>query len=541
MRVLLLDAAPGKLLDHELECLLGHGLAVTLNLRRIADDASARVAWTGRVDFTDFDAFDESALIAETIRGGLGHHAVKSRAGVPLRAAFLAAATDPALANRLRVIGGRGRRPVHRRQKPRGIGMDLFMIPDYALPRMHESALKVLLFHPTLLEQRRATVLRRTTAMRTGLSALLLLGTWATASTLPASASDSPVRSTEAPASAPLLSAMRHDLGLTKSQAEARLAAEKTATTVERKAKHAAGSSYGGSWFDAASGKLTVAVTRDANTEAVRATGATVRLVRHSARQLDAAKKRIDALSAPTGVGSWYVDTKANKVVVNVVTAHRNDNDVQTFLAQARQAGPVTVEQTADAPQTFAAGTVGGDPYYTGNVRCSIGFSVYGGFVTAGHCDQHTGAVYGWDGSYVGNFQGSSFPDNDYAWVNVGSGWWTVPVVLGWGTVSDQLVRGSAEAPVGASICRSGSTSHWHCGTVLAKDETVNYSQGAVHQMTKTSVCAEPGDSGGSFISGDQAQGVTSGGWGNCSSGGETWYQPINEILNRYGLTLHTA
>ncbi|WTX18684.1 S1 family peptidase [Streptomyces sp. NBC_00005] len=383
--------------------------------------------------------------------------------------------------------------------------------------------------------------MRRTTAMRTGLSALLLLGTWATASTLPASASDSPVRSTEAPASAPLLSAMRHDLGLTKSQAEARLAAEKTATTVERKAKHAAGSSYGGSWFDAASGKLTVAVTRDANTEAVRATGATVRLVRHSARQLDAAKKRIDALSAPTGVGSWYVDTKANKVVVNVVTAHRNDNDVQTFLAQARQAGPVTVEQTADAPQTFAAGTVGGDPYYTGNVRCSIGFSVYGGFVTAGHCDQHTGAVYGWDGSYVGNFQGSSFPDNDYAWVNVGSGWWTVPVVLGWGTVSDQLVRGSAEAPVGASICRSGSTSHWHCGTVLAKDETVNYSQGAVHQMTKTSVCAEPGDSGGSFISGDQAQGVTSGGWGNCSSGGETWYQPINEILNRYGLTLHTA
>jgi len=377
--------------------------------------------------------------------------------------------------------------------------------------------------------------------MRTGLSALLLLGGWATASAVPASAADSPSHSTKPPASAPLLSAMQHDLGLTKSQAEARLAAEKKATAVERKAKHAAGSSYGGSWFDAASGKLTVAVTRGANTGAVRATGATVRLVQRSARQLDAAKARIDALSAPAGVGSWYVDAKTNKVVVNVVAAHRHDNDVRAFLARARQTGPVTVQQTAEAPQTFAAGTVGGDPYYTGNVRCSIGFSVYGGFVTAGHCDQHTGAVYGWDHSYVGNFQGSSFPDNDYAWVNVGSGWWTVPVVLGWGTVSDQLVRGSAEAPVGASICRSGSTSHWHCGTVLAKNETVNYSQGAVHELTKTSVCAEPGDSGGSFISGDQAQGVTSGGWGNCSSGGETWYQPVNEILNRYGLTLQTA
>ncbi|MGW2566410.1 S1 family peptidase [Streptomyces sp. NPDC001537] len=377
--------------------------------------------------------------------------------------------------------------------------------------------------------------------MRTALSALLLLGSWATASAVPASAADSPSRSPEPPASASLLTAMQHDLGLTKSQAAARLAAEKRATAVERDAKRAAGSSYGGSWFDAGSGKLTVAVTRGANTAAVRATGATVRLVQHSARQLDAAKKRIDALSAPAGIGSWYVDAKTNKVVVDVVAAHRRDNDVRAFLARARQAGPVTVRQTADAPQTFAAGTVGGDPYYTGNVRCSIGFSVYGGFVTAGHCDQHTGAVYGWDGSYVGNFQGSSFPDNDYAWVNVGSGWWTVPVVLGWGTVSDQLVRGSAEAPVGASICRSGSTSHWHCGTVLAKNETVNYSQGAVHELTKTSVCAEPGDSGGSFISGDQAQGVTSGGWGNCSSGGETWYQPVNEILNRYGLTLQTA
>ncbi|MFJ9725662.1 S1 family peptidase [Streptomyces sp. NPDC101209] len=384
--------------------------------------------------------------------------------------------------------------------------------------------------------------MRRITSLRTGLSALLLLGTWATASSLPASAADSSAHSpSEAPASASLLTAMRHDLGLTDAQARKRLAAEKTATAVERKAKRAAGASYGGSWFDPATGRLTVAVTRGANTEAVRATGATVKLVRHSARRLDAAKARIDALPAPAGVGSWYVDPKANKVVVDVVAAHRDDNDVRAFLARARQAGPVTVEETAGAPRTFAAGTVGGDPYYTGNVRCSIGFSVYGGFITAGHCDQHTGAVYGWDHSYIGNFQGSSFPDNDYAWVNVGSGWWTVPVVLGWGTVSDQLVRGSNEAPVGASICRSGSTSHWHCGTVLAKNETVNYSQGAVYQMTKTSVCAEPGDSGGSFISGDQAQGVTSGGWGNCSSGGETWYQPVNEILNRYGLTLHTA
>ncbi|SEQ43136.1 streptogrisin C, partial [Streptomyces radiopugnans] len=47
-----------------------------------------------------------------------------------------------------------------------------------------------------------------------------------------------------------------------------------------------------------------------------------------------------------------------------------------------------------------------------------------------------------------------------------------------------------------------------------------------------------PGDSGGSYISGNQAQGVTSGGSGNCRTGGTTYHQPVNEILSAYGLTL---
>ncbi|MFJ9037059.1 S1 family peptidase [Streptomyces sp. NPDC102406] len=384
--------------------------------------------------------------------------------------------------------------------------------------------------------------MRRTRPVRAVLTALLVTGACATAGFLPAQAAGADTPRTErAAASEGLLSAMQRDFGLTAAQAEARIAAEKQATATEKKARRAAGSAYAGSWYSPRSRTLTVAVTDRDKAADVRATGAKVRLADRSAAQLDAAKKRVDALHAPAGVSSWRVDWKSNRVVVEVLADRQSDNDVKGFLARARAAAPLTVRTTQHAPTTLAAGTVGGDPYYTGNVRCSIGFSVHGGFVTAGHCGGAGQGVSGWDGSYIGNFQGSSFPDNDYAWVNVGSGWWTVPVVLGWGTISDQLVRGSAEAPVGASICRSGSTSHWHCGTVLAKNETVNYSQGAVHQMTKTSVCAEPGDSGGSFISGDQAQGVTSGGWGNCSSGGETWYQPINEILGRYGLTLHTA
>ncbi|MFF1905659.1 NAD(P)-dependent oxidoreductase [Kitasatospora sp. NPDC058218] len=62
-RVLLLDAAPGELLAGELERLLGHGLEVTLNLRRVADHPGTRAAWGDRVAFVDVDAFDESARI----------------------------------------------------------------------------------------------------------------------------------------------------------------------------------------------------------------------------------------------------------------------------------------------------------------------------------------------------------------------------------------------------------------------------------------------------------------------------------------------
>ena len=102
-------------------------------------------------------------------------------------------------------------------------------------------------------------------------------------------------------------------------------------------------------------------------------------------------------------------------------------------------------------------------------------------------------------------------------------------------------VAGNTEAPVGAAVCRSGSTTGTFCGTILAKNQTVNYPEGAVTGLTRTDVCAEGGDSGGPWLSGDQAQGVTSGGSGDCTVGGETFFQPVNEILATNNLTLVTS
>jgi streptogrisin C len=56
--------------------------------------------------------------------------------------------------------------------------------------------------------------------------------------------------------------------------------------------------------------------------------------------------------------------------------------------------------------------------------------------------------------------------------------------------------------------------------------------------MIRTNVCAQPGDSGGSLVTNTgtsvRAVGMTSGGSGNCTTGGTTFFQPVAEVLSTY-------
>ncbi|MCE7079545.1 S1 family peptidase [Streptomyces sp. ST2-7A] len=387
----------------------------------------------------------------------------------------------------------------------------------------------------------RSRITRRTVGA--GLSTLLLAAALAGAGTTSAIAAQE-VATQEEVVAPGLLAAMQSDLGLTEEQALARLALEANAGELVPLAEEAAGDSFAGSWFDPVSGDLIVAVTDNSAVAAVEEIGVATAHVTHTAAELDSVKTEIDKLadSAPVGVAGWGVDVRANEVVIRVVEKHTDNPAVQDFLADAGVAGPIGVETLGEPIVTHAAGIVGGDPFYVGNARCSIGFPVHGGFVTAGHCGTTGSAVRGWDNTHIGQVQGRVWPGSDMAWVNVGSGWWTVPVVLGWGSVSDQLVRGSSPVAVGSSICRSGSTTGWRCGTLTAVNQTVRYSSGEVaHGMSFSSACSAPGDSGGSVIAGDQAQGVHSGGSGSCEGTSMTVFNPINPILQHYGLTLHTA
>jgi streptogrisin C len=162
---------------------------------------------------------------------------------------------------------------------------------------------------------------------------------------------------------------------------------------------------------------------------------------------------------------------------------------------------------------------------------------VQGGFVTAGHCGAVGDTTAGSNRVAQGTVRASSFPGDDWGFVATNDQWTPTATVA---TTNQGVVpvAGSTEAPVGASICRTGSTTGTRCGVIQAKNATVNYAEGTVTGLTRTNVCAEGGDSGGSWLSGNQAQGVTSGGSGDCTVGGVTFFQPVNEILQRNNLTL---
>ncbi|HEV8562813.1 MAG TPA: S1 family peptidase [Actinophytocola sp.] len=361
----------------------------------------------------------------------------------------------------------------------------------------------------------------------------------ATSLTTPAAAAP------QAAANVGMLQALQRDLGLSADAALARAAQENTAALAEQALTPRLGGSFGGAWFDSASGKLVVAVTDASRVNEVQAAGATAKVVQRSAAQLDAVKAAMDqkSTSAPASVTGWYVDQTTNSVVASVA-----GSDAAGAAWAASQGA--RVESVAQAPRPLW-NLIGGQAIRNSQARCSIAFSARAGstryIITAGHCGE-LGGTWSGSGGTIGPVASFSFPGNDYAIIQVtSSAAVQTALVDRFSSGSDVTVAGSSQAGVGSSICRSGSTTGWHCGTIQANNQTVNYGGGdIVGGLTRTSVCAEPGDSGGAYVSPNgatrvQAQGITSGGSGNCSTGGTTFHQPVNEVLSRFGLTLVTG
>jgi streptogrisin D len=220
---------------------------------------------------------------------------------------------------------------------------------------------------------------------------------------------------------------------------------------------------------------------------------------------------------------SWYTDAATHQVVVTIDSTVTGAKLATLTHATGALGAKVRIESTSGKLSLFIAG---GQAIYGGQYRCSLGFNVVSGstyyFLTAGHCGNIAATWY----------------SNDYALIR-----YTNTSIAHPGSVytypGSQDIASAGTPSVNQTVYRSGSTTGVHSGRVTALNSTVNYAEGTVTGLIRTTVCAEGGDSGGSLYAGTVAYGLTSGGSGNCSSGGITYFQPVVEALQAYGVSVY--
>ncbi|MEO3977949.1 S1 family peptidase [Streptomyces sp. CAU 1734] len=247
-------------------------------------------------------------------------------------------------------------------------------------------------------------------------------------------------------------------------------------------------------------------------------------------------------LGADVAGTAWYTDRATGKVVVTADQSVSAAEIAEIREAAGSAAGSLEIKRT---PGTFSKLIAGGQAIHAGGGRCSLGFNVRSGntyyALTAGHCTEIGSTWYtnSSNTTLLGTRTGSSFPVNDYGIIRHSSA--SAADGRVWlynGSYRD--ITSAANATVGQSVQRSGSTTGLRSGRVTGLNATVNYGGGdVVYGMIQTNVCAEPGDSGGSLFSGTTALGLTSGGSGNCSTGGTTFFQPVTEALSAYGVSVY--
>ncbi|MFI7273341.1 S1 family peptidase [Streptomyces sp. NPDC049879] len=268
--------------------------------------------------------------------------------------------------------------------------------------------------------------------------------------------------------------------------------------------------------------------------------------------QLAAAADAVLAADVPGT--AWAVDKAAGRVTVVADTTVSDAEIARIERAAGPLADALAVERTPGRVERY---TSGGEGIHALNFwPCTLGFNVringvyY--FLTAGHCIFELPPQYvwypwfqppsppnppdpplGWSAAY-------SYPGNDFGLVRYNG----VPADLQ-GVVnpyngSVQDITGAANPTVGQAACRSGGATGNVCGTVTGLHYSINYGAGeVVSGLIRTNICSEPGDSGGPLYRGTTGLGLASGGSGNCTSGGTTYFQPVVEALNAYGATVY--
>jgi streptogrisin D len=323
--------------------------------------------------------------------------------------------------------------------------------------------------------------------------------------------------------------AMTADTGLSTADAMRRLASQQAKVSLGERLVTQLGASSAGLWLDQKADAVVVNVLDQQAADTVRKAGATAKIVAHGTDTLESVRDQL-AATLPTDA-SVGIDVSANQVVVQI-GPKATGSKLSALESQAHTLGSLVRVTRLD--ESFSTLIEGGYPIVDASGgRCSLGFNTTGGTgVTAGHC---TGGIPQWwegccGGGYFGPSIAANFPGDDFGLIrNDGglaqNGW----VYLYNGTFQD--IGNAADPYYGLYVCKSGSTTGLTCGYVYATGVTACYPEGCVDGLAQSNAYAAPGDSGGSWFNGGWAIGLTSGG-----GGGWTFFQPVVEALNTYGV-----
>jgi hypothetical protein len=346
---------------------------------------------------------------------------------------------------------------------------------------------------------------------------------------------------------AAMVEALAVELGTTPGQAVARLdQQQKLAGSLA--ALQAEGVSTDGAYFDR-NGALVVATS---SPDKVASAGLTPRAAIRGERALNRLSAQVEqAIGAElTQVQSWGPDLERDQVVVTVEPGAGD-----ALVAKLSKLDGVAVERGAARVVPQADVVPGRIMDLVPGTNCSLGFTgTRNGakvLLTAGHCVVGNPDVQDANGTHIGKGAGTRFPSVDMGIMTIDSedtprGY--VDTRMG----TTVAIRGLSKAPVGTAICKAGNTTGWTCGKITHYNQSVRYSGESVTTtgLARATVCTEGGDSGGAYISGNTAQGMTSGGPGNSecgfnqganATGFYSFYQPVVDAANYYGVTLTTS
>jgi alpha-lytic protease prodomain-containing protein/trypsin len=362
----------------------------------------------------------------------------------------------------------------------------------------------------------------------------------------------------------PAAAALARQKGITIAQAKARLARERTLGNLGARIEKSLAGRSGGTYLDT-SGNLVVTTLDTASNAVAARSGARAQLVDDSSARLDAIMGQLDRQAAKTGAGAvqgWYVDVPRNTVVVTVTQGASDARTAAMRKLAARFGDSVRIESrpASQAPKP-AEWLAGGYQFNQPNgAACSVGFNTLDRYnnnivLTAGHCVRASGWITR-NGYTIGAVRTANYGGDDFGtfWNNYPGYWQPSPSVYRYDTRTYIRVVGQwNNPPTGATVCKSGLTTGYTCGTITAPNQTVVYIDGTwLSGLVRHNACVEPGDSGGANISPDgYALGVTSGAstnydpnsksykcWSKFGYANESYYQPVGEALTANGLRL---